>query len=322
MARGRMIDKRVSNSKKLGRISDKGKVLWFMLYPHLDREGRIAFDDLEDLQDEILPRFFDWTLKDITASINEIADVGLIHLYSDKEKIAMEFKKFEAFQIGLRKDREAKSIIGSPKNPESSGVLQSTPALSISISRSKRKEGRKEEKKEKKKERTPSKTDKIMLNKKHFIDIWNKFAVKRKLPEIQSITGQRETHLKARISSEDFFSFDELLKVIDEQPWLLGKNDRGWRITFDWIINAANYTKIMEKNYLHLSPRRDEPGRSQKKQTPEEKKKSGLIAKKRFELEAKYRKELAETIKKKDQRALDLLQGKINAEVAAYSKEL
>jgi len=317
-----MLDKRVSNSKKLGRTSDKGKVLWFMLYPHLDGEGRIAFDDLEDLQDEILPRFKDWTLQDIAASINEIADVGLIYLYSDKEKIAMEFKKFEDFQIGLRRDREARSMVSPSKNAENCGVMRINSALSLSISLSKRKEGRKEEKKEKKKERTPSKTKKINLNKKHFLDKWNKFAVKRKLPEIGSITGQREIRLKARISSEDFFSFDELLKVIDLQPWLLGKNDKGWRITFDWIINAANYTKIMEKNYLHLSPPREEPGQPQKKLTPEEKKKSGLIAKKRFELEAKHRKELADIIKKKDQRALDLLQGKINAEVAKYSKEL
>ena len=160
------------------------------------------------------------------------------------------------------------------------------------------------------------------LNKKHFIDKWNEFAAARKLAEIQSITGQREIHLKARISSEDFFSFDELLKSIDEQPFLLGKNEKGWRITFDWIINAANYTKIMEKNYLHLSPRREEPGRSTKKQTPEEKKRSDLIVKKRKELEEKYKKEFADIIKRKDQRALDLLNGKINQEIAAYSKEL
>lgn len=160
------------------------------------------------------------------------------------------------------------------------------------------------------------------LNKKHFIDKWNEFAAARKLAEIQSIADQREKHLKARISSEDFFSFDELLKAIEEQPWLLGKNEKGWRVSFDWIINASNYTKIMEKNYLHLSPAREKVGQSQKKQTPEEKKRSDLIAEKRTELQAKYKKEFDEIIERKDQRALDLLSGKINAEVAAYSKEL
>jgi len=319
MARGRMIDKRISNSKKLGQISDKGKILWFMLYPHLDSEGRIAFDDLEDLQIEILPRFKDWTLQDIAGSINELADIELLDLYSDKEKIAMEFRKFEDFQIGLRRDREAKSVIIPSKNAEDCGVVRINSALRLSIS--KRKEGRKKGKKQAKKE-TPSKTNGKKLNKKIFIDKWNSFAAERKLPEIQSITGQREIHLKARISSEDFFSFDELLKTIDEQPWLLGKNEKGWRITFDWIINAANYTKIMEKNYLHLSPRREEPGRSKKPLTEDQKKHSALVEKKREELYKKYKKDFEDLREKKDQRGTELLESMIKTEVANYSKEI
>ena len=174
----------------------------------------------------------------------------------------------------------------------------------------------------KKEKATVKKKNAIRLIKKGFIDQWNKFAVERKLPEIQSITGQRETHLKARISSEDFFSFDELLKVIDEQPWLLGKNDRGWRITFDWIINAANYTKIMEKNYLHLSPRRDDVGRSTKPLTEEQKKHAALVEKKRAELYEQHKKDFEDLRKKKDQRGTDLLEAAIKTEVAKYSKEL
>jgi len=319
MARGRMIDKRISNSKKLGQISDKGKILWFMLYPHLDSEGRIAFDDLEDLQIEILPRFKSWTLQDIAGSINELADIELLDLYSDKEKIAMEFRKFEDFQIGLRRDREAKSTITPSKNVEDCGVMRINSALRLSIS--KRKEGSKERKKQAKKE-TPSKTNGKKFNKKPFIEKWNEFAAERKLPEIQSITGQREIHLKTRISSEDFFSFDEFLKTIDEQPWLLGKNEKGWRITFDWIINAANYTKIMEKNYLHLSPRREEPGRSKKPLTEAQKKHAALVEKKREELYEKYKKDFEDLRKRKDQRGTDLLESMIKTEVANYSKEI
>lgn len=174
----------------------------------------------------------------------------------------------------------------------------------------------------KKEKATVKKKNAIRLIKKGFIDQWNKFAVERKLPEIKSITGQRETHLKARISSEDFFSFDELLKVIDEQPWLLGKNDRGWRITFDWIVNAANYTKIMEKNYLHLSPRRDEIGRSQKPLTEEQKKRAVLVEKKREELYEKYKKDFDNLREIEDQRGTELLHSAIKNKVAKYSKEL
>jgi len=160
------------------------------------------------------------------------------------------------------------------------------------------------------------------INKNFYIEKWNSFAAERKLPEIKSITGERERHLKARISSEDFFSFDELLKTIDEQPWLLGKNEKGWRITFDWIINASNYTKIMEKNYLHLSPRREEPGRSKKPLTEAQKKHASLVEKKREELYEKYKKDFEDLRKRKDQRGTELLESMIKTEVANYSKEI
>ena len=142
MARGRMIDKRISMSKKLGRVHDKARVLYFMIYPHLDSEGRIKFEDIEDLRDEVLPKFKDWTFKKIAEALNELADVELIILYPDGRNIAMQFIRFEDFQSGLRKDREADSIV--PEPPEDSGAYRITPALSLSLSI--RKEGRKEEK--------------------------------------------------------------------------------------------------------------------------------------------------------------------------------
>ena len=138
MARGRMIDKRIGMSKKLGRISDKAKVLWFMLYPHLDCEGRITFDDLEDLKDEIIPKFKSWSPKKIGDTLNELADIGLIRLYPNKNKIAMQFERFEDFQSGMRKDRESPTTIVAPPN---SGVFRITPALSLSLSTSIKKEG-------------------------------------------------------------------------------------------------------------------------------------------------------------------------------------
>jgi len=133
MARGRMIDRRISNSKKIGKVSDKARVLWFMIYPHLDREGRIAFDDLDDLKTEIIPKFKNWTIKKIADVLNELAEVGLIILYPHRYKIAMQFEKFDDFQVGFHKEREAISKIVAPgETPETSGNFRISPALSIS----------------------------------------------------------------------------------------------------------------------------------------------------------------------------------------------
>jgi len=135
-----MIDKRISMSKKMGKIHDKARVLYFMIYPHLDREGRVKFEDIEDLRDEIIPKLKDWTFKKIAEALNELADAELIVLYPNGKDMAMQFTRFEDFQSGLRKDREADSIV--PEPPEFSGVYRITPALSLSIR--KLKEGRKE----------------------------------------------------------------------------------------------------------------------------------------------------------------------------------
>ena len=144
MARGRMIDKRIGNSKKIGKISDKAARLYFMLYPHLDKKGRIAFDDLDDLKIEIIPYIKNWSLKKIGESLNELADIGLIKLYLNDSKIAMEFDRFEDFQT-IRDDREAASKIVAPEEtPESSGVFRITPLLSLSLIKSN--EGRNEDK--------------------------------------------------------------------------------------------------------------------------------------------------------------------------------
>jgi len=141
-----MINRRVSMSKKIARLTDKAKVLWFMIYPHLDREGRIAFDDIQDLKIEIIP-YFNWTIKKIADALNEIADIGLIVLYPNNNKIAMQFNRFEDFQVGLRKEREAESDINPPEeNPESSGNFRILPPKFKLNEVKGRKEGRKEEK--------------------------------------------------------------------------------------------------------------------------------------------------------------------------------
>jgi hypothetical protein len=147
MARGRMIDRRVSMSKKIGAISDPAKVLWFIIYPHLDREGRIKFEDLEDFKDEIIPKFKSWNHKKIAKALNELADIGLMRLYPDGDDIAMEFNDFARFQIGLHKEREAESKISSPpKSTDDSGNYRINPEnSSLSISISIRKEGIKKE---------------------------------------------------------------------------------------------------------------------------------------------------------------------------------
>lgn len=143
MARGRMIDKRIGKSKKLARLkSDRSRVLYFMIYPHLDCEGRFTGDP-EEIREDCCPKL-KYSFKRIAESIIDLANVGLLILYEDENgRPFIQYTKFDCFQIGMRKEREAPSSIPSPQDTPANVGL--TPALYIRLNLSLRKEGRKEE---------------------------------------------------------------------------------------------------------------------------------------------------------------------------------
>jgi len=95
-----------------------------------------------------------------------------------------------------------------------------------------------------------SKNNEYQKKKGEIIEKWNKFAQENTLPLVTDIKSGsiREKHLKARL--REGFDIDETLRAIREQPFLLGQNQNGWTITFDWIIRPSNWTKIMERNYI------------------------------------------------------------------------
>lgn len=73
------------------------------------------------------------------------------------------------------------------------------------------------------------------------------------LSRIKEITGTRRSKLKKRFEVASFREgFVEMVRSIPGQPFLLGKNERGWTVSFDWLIeNDTNYIKVSENKYRH-----------------------------------------------------------------------
>ena len=143
MARGRLIDRRIGKSKKFAELkSDRSRVLYLMIYPHLDVDGKFTGDP-EEIKEDCCPKLRYSEIK-IAESIIELADVGLLDLYEVDGEPFIQYHKFNHFQVGLRKDREAPSLHPNPDEVQSkSGV---TPALYLRLRLKLRNEGRKEEK--------------------------------------------------------------------------------------------------------------------------------------------------------------------------------
>jgi len=97
------------------------------------------------------------------------------------------------------------------------------------------------------------KTNNIYIHKRKIIENiikkWNQFAEENDLPIVKKLSDRRKKHLLKRLKEKEF-NFDEILNQIKKSKFLLGENDNGWRVTFDWIIqNNDNYIKILEGKY-------------------------------------------------------------------------
>ena len=153
MARGRMIDKRISKSKKLAALKfERSRTLYFMILPHLDCEGRYTGDP-DEIKEDCVPKL-NFSVKKIVEGLFDLANVGLLILFEHENNVFIQYVRFADFQIGMRKDREAPSIIPPPQKIRSnSGVLRIYSALRLRLSLSLRKEGKKKEEILKKKEK-------------------------------------------------------------------------------------------------------------------------------------------------------------------------
>ena len=77
------------------------------------------------------------------------------------------------------------------------------------------------------------------------IHSWNNLGISSG----KSISNNRLTLVKARIAEHGLDAFLEAIKNINECPFLLGRNEKGWVITFDWFIKPSNFAKVLEGNY-------------------------------------------------------------------------
>ena len=86
---------------------------------------------------------------------------------------------------------------------------------------------------------------------KLIIEEWN--ALERVgISPVKKITkdSTRYKNLRARLKA---YSVEEVLEAIHNipnSPWLLGQNNRGWTITFEWFVKPNNFTKVLEGQYL------------------------------------------------------------------------
>jgi len=78
------------------------------------------------------------------------------------------------------------------------------------------------------------------------------------MPKPQELTDSRRAKCNTRIRQYDktpgkfLARFEEAVKSASTSPFCLGKNDRGWKMNFDFLIdNDKNMLKLLEGNYAN-----------------------------------------------------------------------
>jgi len=81
---------------------------------------------------------------------------------------------------------------------------------------------------------------------------WNSFCDSFPvLSKVISVSGKRRTSLKQRFECKHYRdNIVQAIKMIGNSNFLRGRNDREWKVSFDWLIlNDTNYLKVLEGKY-------------------------------------------------------------------------
>lgn len=87
------------------------------------------------------------------------------------------------------------------------------------------------------------------LRVEHVVDFWNETAAKLGLQQVKRMTPERQRKVGIRIRQNTVDDFTEAIAAIARSPFLRGENDRGWRATFDWLLEPRNFAKLIEGTY-------------------------------------------------------------------------
>lgn len=98
--------------------------------------------------------------------------------------------------------------------------------------------------------------DNIKEKEDKLIEIYNTYC--SKLPEIKKITDKRKINIKKFLKEFTLEQFEEICKKANTTDFLIGKNERGWKANFDFILNIDKATAILEGKYTKKREKMDD----------------------------------------------------------------
>jgi hypothetical protein len=100
----------------------------------------------------------------------------------------------------------------------------------------------------------PLRPDKIRPDKTNIYirDLFNEAC--KSLPKIRTWRGNRIRTVKKRAEENPELDWSDFFKKVEDSDFLTGRGENKWSATFDWLMKAANFDKVLEGNYDGRKP--------------------------------------------------------------------
>jgi len=86
---------------------------------------------------------------------------------------------------------------------------------------------------------------------------YNTLAQKLGLPQAATFTPSRKARIKARLKEHGgITAWQKALANLQLSPFLKGLNDRGWKASLEWLVQASSFAKLVDGVYGDGKPRK------------------------------------------------------------------
>ena len=69
------------------------------------------------------------------------------------------------------------------------------------------------------------------------------------MPQVQKLTDKRNTAIDKFIKEFTEEQFEQICRIANSTDFLVGKNDKGWKADFDFLMRIDKATNIIEGKY-------------------------------------------------------------------------
>ena len=106
-----------------------------------------------------------------------------------------------------------------------------------------------EEEKEQERELDTHTSAPVRVSAQSIIDLFNSLCPS--LPSVETLNDARQTKIDALLGTYSIDQFKRCFENAEASSFLKGGGDKGWKASFDWIIDEKNFPKVLEGNYAN-----------------------------------------------------------------------